>query len=668
MTVALRTPSRPIELHEIQARTRARPRFAAGVSSRWTPCERNPAPDGETPDGIPRIAPVHRNGWEGAVLATQLPGRHEVPLEHTWDAASVFPSDEAWEAEVQRLTERLPELSAFQGRLGESPGTLADFLETLEQVLATVGKIYVYGMLRFAVDTADQQAAAVHDRARSVFSRAMAAVSFSEPEMLAVGAEKLARWAQEEPRLAIYRHYFDTLARRKEHVRSAEVEELLSLVQDPFRTAASVHGVISDADLKFRPAKDSRGQEHEVAQGTIDKLLHARDRELRRSAWESYADGYLALKNGLANCLAAGVKQNVFLSRARRFRSALEAALSSNHIPVDVFYNLIETYRKHLPIWHRYWRVRKRALGYDALYPYDTRASLVDKEPVVSYEQAVEWIAAGMRPLGEEYVSVLRRGCLKERWVDRYPNKGKQAGAFSMGWKGTHPFILMNYTDDLSSLSTLAHELGHSMHSYLTHKSQPMIYADYSIFVAEVASNFNQALVRHYLFETQTDRDFQIALIEEAMGNFHRYFFVMPTLARFELAIHEQVERGEALTAERMIRLMADLFREGYGDEVIMDEERVGITWAQFPTHLYANFYVYQYATGISGAHALAQRVLSGEPGAAEAYLEFLKAGSSMYPLDALKMAGVDLTTPKPVEETFQVLAGLVDRLERLTS
>src|SRR5690606_15671875 len=398
----------------------------------------------------------------------------------------------------------------------------------------------------------------------------------------------------------------------------------------------------------------------------INFLLHSPDRELRRTAWESYADGYLALKNGLANCLAAGVKQNVFMARARRYKSALEAALDANHIPVEVFHNLIETYRKHLPIWHRYWRIRQRALGLEKLQPYDTRSRLSRNVPEVSYEQAVEWIAAGMRPLGEEYVSILRRGCLEERWVDRYPNKGKRAGAFSAGVKGTRPFILMNYTNDLSSMSTLAHELGHSMHSYYTHRHQPQVYAHYSIFVAEVASNFNQAMVRHYLFETQPDPEFQIALIEEAMDNFHRYFFLMPTLARFELAIHEQVERGQALTADGMNKLLADLFREGYGDEVEVDTDRVGITWAQFPTHLYSNFYVYQYATGISGAHALAKRVLSGEPGAAEAYLSFLKAGSSMYPLDALRMAGVDLSTPQPVEETFGVLAELVDRLERL--
>jgi len=284
----------------------------------------------------------------------------------------------------------------------------------------------------------------------------------------------------------------------------------------------------------------------------------------------------------------------------------------------------------------------------------------------VPYHWAVEQICDGLSPLGQEYVATMRRGVLEQRWIDVYPNQGKRSGAFSTGAPGTYPFVLMSHTDDLESLSTLAHELGHSMHSYYTWESQPMVYCDYSIFVAEVASNVNQALVRDYLLRTNPDRRFQIGVIEEAMSNFHRYFFLMPTLARFELEIHERVERGEALTADSMIALMTDLFREGYGGEVQIDQDRVGSTWAQFSTHLYANFYVYQYTTGISGAHALAAGMLDGAPGAVDNYMAFLKAGSSLYPIDALKLAGVDLTTPEPVESAFAYLAGLVDRLAGL--
>jgi len=546
---------------------------------------------------------------------------------------------------------------------------LLEWFEAAEDVGKRVGKVLVYATLHYAVDTRDQEAAAMNDRARSLLASTMAAGAFAEPEILTIGLERLQRWMDQEPKLAVYRHYFDKIYRRKEHIRSPEVEELLSQLMDPFRTAASVHGVLSDADLKFRPARNSQGEEFEVAQGTIGKLLTDPDRELRKTAWENYCDAYLQFKNTAAHCIAAGVKQNVFLAKARNYRSALEAALYPNNIPVEVFHNLIEVYKKSLNIWHRYWRLRKRALGYDKLYVYDARAPLSPKQPEVPYEQAVEWLSEGLAPLGFEYVETMRRGLTEERWVDVYPNKGKRMGAFSSGSPGTHPFIMMSYNDDLFSLSTLAHELGHSLHSYFTWKTQPFIYSRYSIFVAEVASNFNQALVRDYLLKThQDDPEFQIAVIEEAMANFHRYFFIMPALARFEYEIHERVWRGEPLTAQGLIHLMAELFREGYGGEVELDGERVGITWAQFPTHLYANFHVYQYATGISGAHALAERVLAGEPGASERYIEFLKAGGSLYPLDALKRAGVDLTSSEPVEQGFGVLERYVARLEELTA
>jgi oligoendopeptidase F len=403
-----------------------------------------------------------------------------------------------------------------------------------------------------------------------------------------------------------------------------------------------------------------------VAGGTLGALLRSPDISVRKAAWEQYADGFLAYKNALASCISGGIKKDVFYARARNYKSSLDAALSRNFIPPQVYENMLETSRRKLPVWHRYWSVRRRALGLDVLHPYDIFAPLTDHEPRISYKEAVDMICAGMRPLGDDYVQPMRRGLLEERWVDVYPNKGKRSGAYSSGFYGTNPFILMSYNDNLSDVSTLAHELGHSMHSYFSRRTQPIVYSGYSMFVAETASNFNQAMVRAHLLATRDDPQFQIAIIEEAMANFHRYFFLMPILARFEREIHERVERGEALTADAMTSLTAALFREGYGPEVEIDEPRVGITWAQFPTHMYLNFYVYQYATGISAANALAQRVLQQGPQAAEDYKSFLKAGSSLYPLDALKLAGVDMTSPEPVERAFAVLEGFVDRLEKL--
>jgi oligoendopeptidase F len=524
----------------------------------------------------------------------------------------------------------------------------------------------MYAALQYSVDTQNQAYAALSDQGRSLSAHFRATIAFAEPELMAIGSQTLQEWITQEPNLAIYAHYFDQLNRRQPHIRSTEVEEILSLVSDPFRTTQNIHGVLANAEMRFAPAVTSQGEHLEIGQGNIGKLLSSPDRETRRTAWENYADTHLALKNTLANCQAAGIKIDVFNARARHYPNSLEASLYPHNIPPAVFYNLIETFKRYLPVWQRYWRLRKRALNLDPFYVYDIRAPLIENMPEVPFDQAVEWVCAGLQPLGEEYVSILRDGVTQKRWVDRYPNKGKRMGAFSWGAPTTQPYLFLNYNHDVFSLSTLAHELGHSLHSYYTWQNQPLVYANYSLFVAEVASNFNQAMVRAYLLETETAPEMQIALLEEAMANFQRYFFTMPTLARFELAIHEQVENGQALTAQSLNDLLADLFAEGYGEEISLDRERVGITWAQFHTHLYSNFYVYQYATGISGAHALAERVLSGSEKARQDYLAFLKAGGSLYPLEALQLAGVDLTSPEPVERTFRLMESYVTRLENL--
>jgi oligoendopeptidase F len=390
------------------------------------------------------------------------------------------------------------------------------------------------------------------------------------------------------------------------------------------------------------------------------------DRKARKAAYAVYMDKHVEFKNTLANNLAHNIKANVFNMRVRKHESTLGASLYDLNIPTTVYHNLIETFRKNLPVWHRYFDIRRKALGLKKFAYYDIWAPINKKKVKVPYEKAVELICEGLAPLGKEYTDTVRRACLTERWVDVYPNQGKTQGAFSSGAPGTHPFILMSYTDEIVNMSTLAHELGHSMHTYFSNKHQSVINMDYSLFVAEVASNFNQAMLRAHLLKTSRDKNMQVALILEAVGsNLFRYFFQMPTLARFELETHERVERGEPLTADSMIDLMADLFAEGFGPNFAMDRERVGMTWATFP-HLFADYYVYSYATGISGAHALSNRILRGEPNAVEDYLGFLKAGNSDYPLHVLKKAGVDLTTPQPVEETFAVMEGYIDRLEEL--
>jgi len=608
-------------------------------------------------------------------MSSTVPLRKDIPVEHTWDAESIFANDAAWTAEFEAVSKDLPSLAKFSGHLGDSPATLAEWFAESEAIRIRAGKVTLYASLRYSVDTTDQTAIALNDRGRGLDARVASAISFEEPELLAIGFDRLHSWISQEPRLRIYAHYLDRLEKRAAHVRSAEVEELLSMLNDPFRTSSATHGILTDADLKFAPARNEAGEIFEITQGRINALRTHPDRMLRRTSFENYADAFLGFKNTMANCLAAGVKQDVFRARARRYSSSLEAALEPNYIPLDVFHNLIKIFRANLPTWHRYWDVRKQVLGYDNLYVYDEKAPLTKARPYVEYKQAVDWICEGLKPLGNEYVDVARQGMQEHRWVDKYPNRGKRSGAFTTGAYGTHPFICMSFNNDLFSTSTLAHELGHAMHGYFTQKTQPYVYRSYGRFLAETASNFNQAMVRAWLLNNpppskteEGNREFQISVIEEAMSNFHRYFFIMPTLARFELEIHERVERGQALTAKNMTDLLADLFSEGYGNGVVVDHDRVGITWAQFPTHLYSNFYVFQYATGISGAHALAQNILDDKPNAVEKYINFLSTGGSEFPLEALKLAGVDLTTPAPVETTFRIFAGYVDRLKELTS
>jgi oligoendopeptidase F len=598
-------------------------------------------------------------------IKATLPPRSEVPIEETWNLESIFPNVEAWEAAIKEAKAMLPGLAEFQGKLNEGAEILLACFEAVEKLLRLSMTIMMYGMLNSSVDTTNQDALARAGQGRGMIAKAGSVTAFVEPELLSIGFDKLKGWMEKEPKLAIYAHYFYTLERQQAHVRSGEVEELFAMAGEPLNASFGTYNAITNADLKFEAAKSSDGTEVEIGQSSIDSLITHENRQVRRTGWENYADGYLAYRNTLAAIQQGGFQRDVFNMRAHHYNSSLEAALEPNNIPTEVFHNLIDTFKRNLPTWHKYWAIRRKALGYDKFHVYDIKAPLAKSKVKVPFEQAVEWICEGMAPLGEEYVGILRNGCTVNRWVDRARNKGKRQGAFSGSSYDTQPFIMMSYANDLFSLSTLAHELGHSMHSYYTHETQPFIYGRYSLFVAEVASNFNQAMVRDYLFKTQTDPALQLGLIEEAMSNFHRYFFIMPTLARWELEMHERVEKGAPVNAKILTDRCAELFEEGYGDQVEYDHDRIGITWAQF-SHMYMNFYVYQYATGISGAQALADRVLTEGATAAEDYTNFLKAGGSLYPINALQTAGVDLTTPEPVEKAFGVLANIVDRLEDL--
>lgn len=592
--------------------------------------------------------------------------RADVPKEATWNKESVFANDDVWQQEFEAVSTDLSQLDAFPGTLNQGAAQWAEYEEVSEALRRRAAKLGFYAQMSVSVNGNDMTAKQQIGQAMGLFAKLNSRTAFAEPELLAIGEDTLQSWIKSEPKLGHLSKYVSDLFRQQAHVRSAEVEAVLGMLTEPFGGTQQSATELSNVDLRFEPAIDESGEGIPVNQSVRGIAISSSDRTLRRTVWQNYMDGYLAYKNTFASTYLTSVKQAAFMTRVRNYESTLHRQLFQHNIPVEVFHNLIDTFKKNLPTWHRYWDVRRRALGYETIHPWDIWAPLTENEPKVDFGQAVDMIAQGMTPLGEDYVRILQQGCLQDRWVDSSVNEGKRQGAFSYGTYDTFPFIMMTFSDDLGSVSTLAHELGHSMHSYFSRKTQPYAYAGYSLFVAEVASNFNQALTRAHLFSSHSDdRDFQLTLIQEAMDNFHRYFFIMPTLARFELEVHGRVEAGKPLTANMLNELMSDLFAEGYGSTMTDDPERTGATWATFG-HLFVPFYTFQYSTGISAAHALAQDILAGDGSAVENYREFLTLGSRVYPMQALQTAGVDMTTPEAVEKTFGVLSDLVDRLESL--
>lgn len=603
-------------------------------------------------------------------MSKTLPKRAELPKEQTWNVEALFASEQDWNAALEAARASADQLKPYMGKLAESGQTLLAALETRENLALKAYKVFMYASLNASTDGGNAAYTTMLGQARGMLSGLGAAFAFVEPELLTIPKATLEALIGSEPGLQTYRHYFETLELRKPHVLSADLEAMLAAASDPLGGHSATSSAATNSDMTFRPVVHA-GAEFPVSHSTVGELLVHPETEVRKAAWEAYADGHLAFKNTLASTLQGSIKSYIFNIKSRRYSSSLEAALLSgrtaNNIPKAVYDNLIETFKANLPTWHKFWRIRKQAKGSLHTYDvpiYDSPAPLVES-PKVTFAEASELICKGMEPLGSEYVEPMRKGLFEQRWVDWGQNQGKRAGAFSSGLKGTFPYIFMSWSDDLFSMSTLAHELGHSMHSYFTRGTQPAVYANYSLFIAEVASNFNQAMVRSRLLREAPTLEYKLAVLEEAFSNFHRYLFVMPTLARFELELYQRLEAGGAINAPYLIERLADLFGEGYGGEVEIDRERMGASWMMF-SHLYSPFYVYQYATGIAAANALAKDVLEqGEP-AAKRYMDFLKAGDSVYPLDALKIAGIDLNSPEPVTRGFAVLAEMVDQLEGL--
>ncbi len=584
--------------------------------------------------------------------------------EYTWDLTTIFESDEAFEEAFKEVEGQIGKEQEFKGHLGDSAETLYQALALEDELVSKLEKVYVYAHLKQDQDTANSKYTGFEARAHQLVIKFSSSWSFLIPEILQIDEEKIEQFVKEHEGLQRYEFDLKLINEKRPHVLSADKEKLLTEAQDALSTPENVYGMFSNADLEFEDAVDSDGQRHPLTQGTFIKCLESDDRTLRQSAYDNLYAKYGAYNNTLSSTLAGEVKKNVFNARTHNYNSAREAALSNNHIPEEVYDNLVATVHKYLPLLHRYTQLRKELLDLDDMKMYDLYTPLVkDVKFEMPYEEAKKWMLEALQPMGEEYMEVVKEG-LENRWVDVYENKGKRSGGYSSGAHLTNPFILLNWSNTVSDLYTLVHEFGHSAHSYFSRKHQPSNSSDYTIFVAEVASTCNEALLSDYM-DKHLDDDRRILLLNQELERFRATLFRQTMFAEFEHKIHQIEEAGEPLTAERMNQEYAELNRTYFGDAVETDEA-ISKEWSRIP-HFYMNYYVYQYATGYSAAQSLSHQILTEGQPAVERYInEFLKKGSSNYPIEILKNAGVDMTTPEPIEQACQVFEEKLDAFEKL--
>ena len=596
-------------------------------------------------------------------METRIKKRSEQDPASCWSVEDLFAGVEAWEAEFAACQGLPEELAAYRGRLGESAGTLLAYLELSEAVDRRVGALQSYTSLRRDEDTANPVYQALAGRCFSFAVRLGSAAAFEGPELTAIPEETLEDFYAREPALEKYRRYLTQARLEREHVLSPEEEALLSAAAELGSGPSDIFHSFTDADMKFPPAADSRGQLHQLTNGSYISLMESGDRELRKNAFQNLYGVYGGSRSALAAMLNAEIRKCVFFARARRYDSTLASAMHPVEVPEPVYHNLLAAVEGNLDKLHRYMALRKRVMGLEELHMYDIYAPMLPEAgQVIPFQKAREEVLEAVKVLGEDYRRVLAAS-FEQRWMDVYENEGKRSGAYSMGCE-VHPFVLLNYKDNLHSAFTLAHEMGHAMHSYLSIHSQPPVYARYVLFVAEVASTCNEALLMQHLLKKTTDRRQRAVLISYFLEQFRTTLYRQTMFARFELDIHRIAEGGETLTAQRLCEHYHALNRMYYGPDVAVDRE-IEMEWSRIP-HFYRRFYVYQYATGFSAAMALSRRILEGGEEAAADYLRFLSGGCSADPVSLLKTAGVDMSTPRPVNDALELFGRLIDELEEL--
>ena len=594
---------------------------------------------------------------------SSVPERSNIDETHKWDLRSIYADDEAWEAAYETTADRIDELREYEGRVTESADTLLELLELREEVFRELQQVMTYAQLRSAEDTRNQEYQAMSAKASSLGSEASSTTSYLEPELQSLTEGAVAEFVEDEPALADYDHYLDDVLRMKPHTRSAEVEEVLANLSEVTDAPSEIYSMLTNADMTYGIVEDPDGEEIEITQANFTKLQTNPDREFRRRVHETFYDEWEDVRNTVGTSLEKAVREHTVSAEIRSYDSARAAALDGSNVPVEVYDTLVDTVDENLDVLHRHAELKEAALGVDQLESHDLYMSLTgDQGPDVEYDQAVEWVIEAVAPLGEPYQERMAEG-LDSRWVDVYENRGKRSGAFSSGTYDTQPFILMNYQDDIASMYTLAHELGHSMHSELAGDAQPWHDASYEIFVAEIASTVNETLLTHHLLDTVEDEELRTHVLDEYLERFRSTLFRQTMFAAFEQRIHERVEAGDALTPDAFDEIYADLKGDYYAPAKLTGG--IEREWERIP-HFYYNFYVYQYATGISAAAAIVERVLDeGEPAAAD-YREMLKAGGSDYPLNVVELAGIDMASPDPIESAVGVYDDYLDEIAAL--
>lgn len=595
----------------------------------------------------------------------ELPTRDKIDVKYTWNLTDVYASDELWEADFKWVDERVSNYKKYEGTLHQSAERLLELIKFDDEMSIKMSRMYLYAMLSKDLDLSNSANLARHDRISQLYSKASTASSFIRPEILSIPKEKIDAFIKSSKELAVYQHQFNNLFRLQEHTLPKEQEQLLAMAGEISRVPNNTYSVFKNAEMPLPKIKDPDGKEIELSAGRYGAIMYSTNREYRERAFKEHLNSYKKFGNTFASLLNGSTKTHIFYSRARKFSSAQEAALNENNIPVSVYDNLIKTVNENLAPLHRWARLRKKALGVSELHPYDAYVTLFPaSQKKYTYDESVEMVRKSLEPLGKDYINNLDKA-FNNRWIDVYETKGKRGGAYSSGTTfGVHPYVLLNWNDQLNDVFTLAHEMGHNMHSYYTGENQPYPYADYSIFIAEVASTTNEALLLDYLIDNAKTKEEKLPLLEHYLTNITTTFYRQTMFAEFEKVIHQKMEEGQALSAEDLSAIFKEIVQKYWGPDMVVDDEEAW-SWSRIP-HFYYNFYVYQYATSYAASQELLMQIKNEKQPAIDRYLAFLKAGSSDYPINVLKKAGVDVNSPDPVLNTIKKMNWLLDEMERL--